>query len=259
MTIKVRSNGQSLDDYVREAAIFRSKANDLAEIEPGYYTPDSNNGYPPDDIILNGLVFYAPLWQSKGSKFKSIDPYHHTCTVTGATWGSQGRTFNGTTNRIQTGASSLLSSPTSLSICHWIYPTNTADNKASLSHRSAGGDNWDWYYALSSATTFGFRYWTSGAVFKDCSSAYTIPTTSFSFCVTTFDGTNARHYFNTVLVATVNQPGAINTSSQALTIGDDGFGTAYMGGRIGEAIIYNRVLSIAEIQHNNLATRWRYK
>src|SRR3990167_5915362 len=47
------------------------------------------------------LVLYLPLWKKDGSSFMSDDAYGHLATVTGATWGSQGRTFDGVDDLIE--------------------------------------------------------------------------------------------------------------------------------------------------------------
>jgi len=41
------------------------------------------------------LELYLPLYELDGSSFMSKDACGHICLVTGALWGSQGRTFDG--------------------------------------------------------------------------------------------------------------------------------------------------------------------
>ena len=69
------------------------------------------------NIIPDGLVFYALLWLRNNSPFRSADLYRHICTVTGATWGIQGRTF-GTTDEIETPNLGLTDAD-DYTICEW--------------------------------------------------------------------------------------------------------------------------------------------
>lgn len=89
-----RVNGRSLLDYkdfdVLESGLAVPKA------EPAYRDAIVN-GLIPEDIILDSLVLYLPLYLLKGTKFKSVDRYASTCTVTGATWKPNGRDFNSAT------------------------------------------------------------------------------------------------------------------------------------------------------------------
>jgi hypothetical protein len=55
-------------------------------------------------------------------------------------------------------------------------------------------------------------------------------------------------YVNGVQVASRAQTGAIATSTNPLQIGGDSFYGQYFAGRIDEVRIYNRALSVAEIQ-----------
>lgn len=43
------------------------------------------DGKDPYGFSTKGLVLYLPLWALKGSSFKSVDAYKHTCTPSGTT------------------------------------------------------------------------------------------------------------------------------------------------------------------------------
>ena len=64
----------------------------------------------------------------------------------------------------------------------------------------------------------------------------------------TYDGATVRLYVNGVQVASRAQTGAIATSTNPLQIGGDSIYGQYFAGRIDEVRIYNRALSVAEIQ-----------
>lgn len=71
--------------------------------------------------------------------------------------------------------------------------------------------------------------------------------TSFS-CFSDYDGATIRLYVNGVQVASRAQTGVIATSTNPLQIGGDSIYGQYFAGRIDEVRVYNRALSVAEIQ-----------
>src|SRR4029077_17273374 len=66
----------------------------------------------------------------------------------------------------------------------------------------------------------------------------------------TYDGATMRLYVNGVQVARRAQTGPIATSTNPLQIGGDSLYGQYFAGRIDEVRIYNRALSVAEIQND---------
>jgi hypothetical protein len=71
---------------------------------------------------------------------------------------------------------------------------------------------------------------------------------SWTHLAATYDGTWQRLYINGVEVAQRVQTGLIASSSSALRIGGDSVWKQYFQGRIDEVRIYNRALSVSEIQ-----------
>lgn len=83
----------------------------------------SNPGFDTKDP---SLVLYLPLYypdsETTGSTIISKDIYRRSCTVTGATWGSKGRIFDGTDDQIACGNSSALNFTTGdFTLEGWIY------------------------------------------------------------------------------------------------------------------------------------------
>ena len=64
----------------------------------------------------------------------------------------------------------------------------------------------------------------------------------------TYDGATMRLYVNGVQVASRAQAGAIATSTNPLQIGGDSIYGQYFAGMIDEVRVYNRALSVTEIQ-----------
>jgi hypothetical protein len=71
---------------------------------------------------------------------------------------------------------------------------------------------------------------------------------TWSHLAATYDGTALRMFVNGVQVSSRAQTGTIATSNGALTIGGDALYGQYFAGMIDEVRIYNRALSVAEVQ-----------
>ncbi|MDO8687497.1 MAG: hypothetical protein Q7K41_02790, partial [Dehalococcoidales bacterium] len=61
-----------------------------------------------DFIFDPSLVLYLPLYEPDSSSLMSKDAYGHLAAVTGATWGTLGRTFDGSDDQIDCGNASSL-------------------------------------------------------------------------------------------------------------------------------------------------------
>jgi len=87
-----------------------------------------------------------------------------------------------------------------------------------------------------------------------------IPRNNWSHIVGTYDGSRTRGYVNGVLVYDVAQTGNVTDGTWYLGTYGQGIndGTHNHDGFVTGAKIYNRALSITEIQNNLNATRWRF-
>jgi hypothetical protein len=87
-----------------------------------------------------------------------------------------------------------------------------------------------------------------------------IPRNNWSHIVGTYDGSRTRGYVNGVLVYDVAQTGNVTDGTWYLGTYGQGIndGTHNHDGFVTGAKIYNRTLSITEIQNNLNASRWRF-
>lgn len=75
----------------------------------------------------------------------------------------------------------------------------------------------------------------------------------------TWDGTVMRLYINSILKASTNKSSMVNTSGYNTYIGGGNLGNdANANGKIGPVALYNKALSLSEIQQNFEAHRYRY-
>jgi len=203
-----------------------------------------------------------------GSPIISKDSYAHSCDVTGAIWGSQGRTFDGSDDRIAV-ASNVTKGKTALTFLAWIKPTDIStwhcvcgDNAATLTDMSSAleikdiaatstwesystllGENVAYTTLLGTTTLNPYGQWALVGFTWDA-------ITLINYLNGVADGSKA--YVDTQLKIAVTQNTVIGALKNAS-------GSENFNGLIGEVLIYSRTLAPLEIQHIYLATKWRYR
>lgn len=229
----------------------------------------SHNGLDPYGFSTRGLVLYLPLWALKDSAFQSVDAYRTAATVSGAAWGTTGRTFDKIDNIITLSASTALNNLRASTYIAWINPTSKGENDAAIvmDKETSAIAIAGWHLRLIGANTIRFQH--SAAIlnlFRD-TDADAITLGSAQMVATTFDGLllkdGIKHYVNgseTGYGASADAGGALeDDAAKPVRIGNDS-ATAYtFEGLIGELWIYNQVLSAGEILHNYNCTNWRYQ
>lgn len=214
-------------------------------------------GGKADFIRDPSLIFDAPLYKLDGASFMSKDAYGHLCTVTGALWTPRARDFDGVDDLIRIPAASILR-PTQITVEVWVYinslhPTNWS---GLIGLESAYPDSG---YTLIARESEGISIgvsvegvWTP----LDFGSAVA-PLKQWLHAVSTFNGSSLENFVNAASVATLAAPGNITyAANRDLVVGRY---SVTSDGAIGEVRVYNRALTPLEIQHNYLATKWRYR
>jgi len=202
-----------------------------------------------DFIFDPSLVLYLPLYELDGASFMSKDTYGQVCTVTGALWRPNGRYFDGTDDYITLPS---IAYGTCFSVIAWVNVDDLTEHRQWL--------GLDIYIALWISTTgyiqinIGDGAW--GNNFNSDVGEAVVHT--WYHLVGTYDGARTELFKNGEHLG-----GAANTKnvgSRVCEVGRNaGLGTNPFSGLIGEVLVYNRALTALEIQHNYLATKWRYR
>ena len=220
-------------------------------------------------IDLSGCVLYLPLWRPSsdmaGSTIYSYDGKvipRISATVTGATWGSQGRTFDGIDDKIVCPAIANLVTTVGLSV--WYKPASTADAYAHIAGKGAqfGVNNilFGWtvgstgsYIRFASGNNAGL-YESSGDL------AVTLGVWYQLFAVRT-SATNWNLYINGAPASVPTITTAYNTAngSVAFIIGTGTGSADFVGGTIGEVIVWTTSPSAGYVAQVNQITKWRYQ
>jgi len=224
-------------------------------------------------IPNNGLVFCAPLWNELclGTTFRSLDTFGHLCTVTAATWGVTGRTFDGTDDKIDAGTGASLNLTTAFSIGAWVKPTTLVGDTRYVISKGTESTYANFAWRLLVQATGEVALYTSNGVDAMTSSSLStnqavVDTWYLVFAC--FDAAVGGYVYVGTPSADPTEwakdetvVGAIpDNASMNLTIGarkratDDEF----FIGTIGDTLVYNRRLTLAEVTHICNATKWRY-
>jgi len=211
------------------------------------------------------LVFYAPLWhpQLSGSTFNAWDlvtPGVHSCTVTSAIYGSQGRIFGGD-GKISFPSTINYATDTTYSLETWVKVTTTARQVFAAWGSSTSSTPFILFYVDSDKyITMKHR--------NDESVLATLKDTSLVVADTWYHVVGVRRaanswelYINGVSVDTdaTNVTGAVTLNTfwigqyQSTTVNWP------LSGTIGEMLFYSDALTTAEVVHRHQLPKWRYQ
>src|SRR5688572_16887742 len=149
-------------------------------------------------------------------------------------------TFNGAGAVVRVNDSASLDLMRGMTLEAWVYPTALSGWRDVI---YKGPD--DVYYLEASS---GSAPAVGGKFTSALTGADDLPLNTWSHLAGTYDGSTLRLYVNGALVASQPENSNIGASTGPLTIGGDDLYGQYFAGRIDEVRIYNRALSLAEIQ-----------
>ena len=221
-----------------------------------------HDGITPYDFKTNGLVLYLPLWALKNSSFKSVDPYGHLCSVTGALWRPNGHYFDGSDDKIEIPDSPLWDFGGDFTIQAWFKGSAPAGTQSLIIGRSTGtGNAWgdiDWCMTIASTGVLRCQVSNNGAAGTSIDGSVDISDGPFHFLEWTRSGDVFTICVNTITDGTETLSLTIQNTSNKVRLGWGYDRYTYTKGTISEVWIYSRALATLERQHNYLATKWRY-
>jgi len=233
---------------------------------PALRNPKSLWSYNP---IPSGCVLYLPLWHPglSGPVFKSPDPFGHICTVTGSTWETTGRTFDGDDDKI------VIPDPPAMrfeyddpfSFVTWIYPELVSQNM--LISKSSSVTPYNGYnirIGVAKIDAYIVNHTGNGLYIMVDSSTDSIAINTWYHIAVTYDGSHlaagCHIYINgseDTNVDTDNLGENTILTTKDIEIGIRGTTKDYKG-YMGEIWGYNRALTVGEISHIHQVTRGRY-
>ena len=210
-----------------------------------------------DFIFDPSLVLYLPLYQLDGASFMSRDAHGHPCTVTGALWRPNGRKFDGTDDNITCGGATDIQ-PAKISAEAWIYFAKTMSGHEIPFGNTASNLQTGWaLYWYDNKMRVYIQHYANNVAWKALT-----PDDSWHHAVGTYDGATIKIFVDGIKGTDDTYATGINyTGSGGTILGapKTGGGAYSFSSVLGEARLYSRVLTPLEIQHNYLATKWRYR
>ena len=222
--------------------------------------------------LPGGCVLYLPLWSPglNGPVFKTPDSFGHTVTVTGATLGPLGRTLDGLDDVLIVSDQDALDIGTSdFTLIQWVkLLAGAADAHQSLFDKRNVPSTFEGYtlYLLTNNNELRFQVNDADQFLdKIVATGVDVDDGTWRMYATSIDRDSA-----TGGVASLNgaQIGADQdfrlsektiANGQGLNLGKDHLDTNNLKAIMGEAWIYNRVVSLTELLYIYNQTRWRYQ
>lgn len=206
-------------------------------------------------ISMEGCTLYLPLWQEdmQGSTLFSYDPYHHSCAVTEAVWGTTGRTFDATNDKIGVTVGAEVRYGTgNWSMSYWVYKVAHAANDFFFRR------NTNLMYLRANVNGSVSLIVPGAAGFTSNVDAYDAGVFTFVTVQRSGDNYIVRKNgaaFQTAVNAAAS--GDISGADVRIDIGIYSSNNAF-DGIIGEVLEYSRAISAGEDTHNYEITRGRY-
>jgi len=197
-----------------------------------------------------GLVAAYSFNEGAGGSAGDGSGNGHTGVISGAAWTPQGKfggalIFNGVDNWVTVGATSLLDLTTGMTLEAWVFPT-TATGVQDIVIKE--GTNVDIYnlYARNGRGLPESNVFVGGV--NRTAEGVALPTNQWTHLAGTYDGVTLRLFINGVETASAAISGSIPPSTGPLRLGGNSIWGEFFHGIIDEVRIYNRALSLAEIQ-----------
>jgi hypothetical protein len=215
-------------------------------------------------IITNGLVFAVDASDSNsypgsGTTWKDLSANQNNGTLTnGPTFSSNTIVFDGVNDYINIAHNSIFNITTSISFNFWFKSTRTVDSYISTKSEDS------FYICVGPVgqTANKMSFYLNGTTGGWLQSVSDVSTGNWINTSLTWDGTTSRIYLNGVLDNSGSRPGTISTGTSGITLGtrlnafNNIVGTLL--GSLSSFSIYNRVLSISEIQQNYYVTKTKF-
>ena len=204
----------------------------------------------PVDAQGPGPVAAYSFDEGTGTTFGDASGNNNSGSLSGATW-APGRfgtavSFDGVNDLATIADSPTLDLTSAMTLEAWVYPVALSSWRTILLKERPG----HLAYALYGSTNVNrptAEISTSGGG-PVAQGGSQLPLNVWTHVAATYDGTTLRLFVNGVLAGTRAASGSILTSGNPLRIGGNTVWGEYFAGRVDEVRVYNRPLSVAELQ-----------
>ena len=206
---------------------------------------------PPAPATPPGLVAAYGFEETSGASAVDGSSNGNLGTVTGATRSTTGRfgralQFDGINDWVTVPDANALDLTTGITMSAWINPSAVGSAyRTVLMKEQPGGLIYTLYAGEGTGKASGHIF--TSAEQRATGTANT-PVNAWTHLASTWDGTTLRLFVNGVQAGTRAVSGTLRTSTGVLRIGGTAVWSEWFAGRIDEVRVYNRALSVVEIQ-----------
>ncbi len=203
-----------------------------------------------------GLVAAYGFNEGTGTALLDQTGTGHTGTIAGPTWTAQGRfgsalTFDGVNDWVTVNDANDLDFTTGLTVEAWVFPTASGGGswRNVVIKERAGGEVYN-LYANTDSNAPGMYVVPVSAPNQpfDARATAALALNTWTHLAATYDGTTLRLYVNGALAGSRAVASPLVTSTGVLRLGGNSVWGESFAGRIDEVRLYNRALTVAEIQ-----------
>ena len=222
----------------------------------GHQTVSTAVNVTVNNTVFPGLVAAYGFEDGTGTVLADNSGRGHPGTIAGATWTTAGRfgqalTFDGINDWVTIADAADLDLTSGMTLEAWVYPTalgNGSWRNVLIKERQNGEVYTLYANADTNAPTAYVVRAAQSSVTLDVRGSSQLPLNTWSHLTVTFDNTTLRIYVDGVQVGTRAVAGPLLTSSGVLRIGGNKPFGEYFAGRIDNVRIYNRALTVSQIQ-----------
>ena len=216
---------------------------------------------------ITNLVSYWNFDEGSGTKAYDYMKLNNATLYNNPVWvnGKIGKAlkFNGS-NYVEAPFSSSLNLSKQITITAWINPSSiTSYSRVVTKSHTSDALPYTLYGLLFDNANHIRLEIAKGGTQNAVNGKTTIPLSTWTFVVGTYDGSTMKIYVNGVLDTSSSLKGSIDTNNMPLSIGRSGFGSDYFTGMIDEVQIWNRALTAGEVlnEYNSvvhLVSYWKF-
>ncbi len=209
-------------------------------------------------IQEDGLVLYFPFDEGAGDTANDLSESELVGTLNGVGWSKDGQNggcviFDAPGDHILIDPTPILDLTEELTITVWIYPTQDQGDSSIMGRRNAGNQGG---HAMQWSSQFTGRpqietWWHKGG-WNGTRDRQDIspPLNKWHYIAAVYDGAKARQYINNGVDAEVAVAAPLDSIEVPYRIGQGQTGLTSMMGRMDEIAIYNRALTLGDLEEN---------
>jgi hypothetical protein len=223
----------------------------IARDAAGHSTTSAAVSITVSNAISAGLVAAYSFDQGAGATATDSSGNTLNGSIVEAAWSTSGKfggalSFDGVNDIVNVADANALDLTTGMTLEAWVRPSALTNYRTVIMKDVPGELAYTLY---ASRETSRPNAWVRvGAASQDASGTAALPLNAWSHLAATYNGATLNLYVNGTQVASRAIAGSIQASANPLHIGGNAVWGEYFAGLIDEVRIYNRALSVAEIQ-----------